>query len=158
MKNIQFTASLILNVVLFCLSLVLFLRLNTIQTTNTPLSSGKFSFPDVPATKGSPQFSNGSISPFDAQKGEVESVSIQIKHNKPITQVYVSVKGDSTTVQHQLQLSSGTKINGVWNGSWKTDDTYKNTYTLLFQAYMEDGTYNQLDMRFRSPSFLKLSK
>lgn len=161
MYKILFFVSLLINILLTCLSVFLVIKINSIPPITIPHSKFVFSPYIDPKIKikDYPQFGTGYIDPYDAQKGEMEVVSINVQFSKPISQVYVSIKGDTiTTKSHQLELVDGSKKDGTWQGSWKAEDTYKNTYVIQFQAYSEDKSQYKMEMQLRTPPLLPLIK
>ena len=112
--------------------------------TQTPppraIPHGLKSFTVGQSDKTVPQFSKGTIDPYDPANGATQTVTIAIKHTQPITNVTATLKTDhaiSTPVS--FALTSGSATDGVWTGSWKITDSYLYTYVLELKAESANG-------------------
>jgi|GEM_PF-1254680 len=85
--------------------------------------------------KAVPQFSKGTIDPYDPATNTIQTVTIAIKHTQPVIKVTAVLKTDHTISDpHAFTLTSGTPTDGVWTGSWKMTDSYLYTYVLELKA------------------------
>ena len=100
-----------------------------------PIPHGKIDFTVGQSDKTVPQFSKGSIDPYDPAKGATQTVTIAIKHTQPVTKVTATLKTDNVVSNPVLfTLISGTATDGQWQGSWQVTDTYLYTYKLILEA------------------------
>lgn len=105
--------------------------------TPTPrrIPHGKIGFTIGQADKTVPQFGKGSIDPYDPSKGGKQTISVEIKHSSPIKKVTAQIKTDSSVSEaYEFELISGTKMDGVWQGTWTVEDTYLYSYGLVLKA------------------------
>lgn len=100
-----------------------------------PIPSGSKGFTVGQADKTVPQFGKGIIDPYDPQKGQLQTVSISVKHSKPVSKVTAIIQTDHASSEPQVfKLVSGTDTDGVWQGSWPVNDTYLYVYGLILEA------------------------
>lgn len=100
-----------------------------------PIPHGKKVFSAGQSDKTVPQFSKGSIDPYDPANGATQTVIITVKHTQPVTKVTAILKTDHTiSTPVPFTLTSGTTTNGTWQGSWTVTDTYLYKYQLVLQA------------------------
>lgn len=106
-----------------------------------PIPHGAKSFTVGQADKTVPQFSKGSIDPYDPAQGATQTVTITAKHSQPITKVTAVLKTDNTaSPAYSFKLISGSATDGQWQGSWPVDDTYLYTYALILDAASASGS------------------
>lgn len=96
----------------------------------------EFTVSSKDATKG-PQFSTIVVDPYDPRVGASQTMSITVSDKVPVTTVTVTVATDTEKKTYPLKLSSGEGTNGVWEGTWKSEDTHETSYTATFTA--KDG-------------------
>ena len=81
------------------------------------------------------------LSTIDPGLGGKQTVKVTITHNSPITDVSVNLKTDNKIVNHSLKKISGTNFDGIWEGSWEVDDTYKSRWFLEFDLKSATTSY-----------------
>ena len=52
----------------------------------------------------------------------------------PVTEVSVELITDNETTSHSLVLTSGTNLDGTWEGTWTMEDSYDSTYQMAITA------------------------
>lgn len=115
-----------------------------------PIPHGKKGFTVSQSDKTVPQFSKGSVDPYDPIKDSAQIVTISVKHEKPITKVTAMLKTDNTVLGSvPLDLISGTNTNGEWQGSIQITDSYLYTYILVLQAESQEGVKSTVEIALR---------
>jgi len=100
-----------------------------------PIPHGAKGFTVGQSDKTVPQFSKGSIDPYDPAPGATQTVTINVKHSQPITKITAVLKTDNASSQpYSFKLVKGSDTNGEWQGSWQVEDTYLYTYALTLNA------------------------
>lgn len=108
-----------------------------------PLPSGKqeWGFSYGPAATG-PKPQTATVDPLTPDKGDTQTVSLEIKYTAPVTAVTATEFTDNGKNAHQLLLKSGTAQDGTWSGSWPVPDTYNYTYHIDFLIVSETGNWS----------------
>jgi hypothetical protein len=115
-----------------------------------PIPHGKMGFTVGQSDKTVPQFGKGSIDPYDPEKGSTQTVTITVKHKKPVTKVTATLKTDKNiSAPVPLALVDGTNTNGQWQGSWKVTDTYLYIYKLILKAESASGPEGSVEITLR---------
>jgi hypothetical protein len=78
----------------------------------------------------------------------LQTVTLKVTNAAPVTGVSVGVVTDNKTDLHALSRISGSDTNGVWEGSWRINDSYVQTYGLALNLTSTTGTYSNT-MYFR---------
>lgn len=117
------------------------------QITTSPTPTPRPSPPPAPIAQGKQIYnvSQGSgskgpgmrqlvVDPFDPKKGENQTMSVKVQNKKPVTIVSIILKTDTKATTYQLKLKEGKDTDGLWEGSWTTDDTHDYVYTAVVSA------------------------
>lgn len=116
-------------------------RAPLITPTPRSIPHGPKRFSVGQSDKKVPQFSNGTIDPYDPEMGGTQSITISLQHSQPISTVTLKLKTDHKISEaYPLTLSEGTPTNGVWKGTWQINDTYLYTYGIVLQAVSNTTT------------------
>jgi hypothetical protein len=99
-----------------------------------PIKQGEEIYNISQGKTNGPKITKAVINPHDPENGTTQTVSISTSHTKPITSVIVSVFSDNMITPHNLTLSSGTNQDGIWSGSWTTDDTHLHKWGFLIES------------------------
>lgn len=122
----------------------------TLESEPTPIPSPTRTPPKVWHGKGTftvstrqsgPQFSTGTLDPYDPPVGGRQTISLSLNDTKPITKVTVVVQTDNKkNGPMTLSRVSGSDTTGVWQTTWTFDDSYNLNYVMTFTAQSENGT------------------
>jgi hypothetical protein len=116
--------------------------------TPAPLPSGpqKYSVNSANVIKVSELY----ISALDTKIGDSQTMSLTIQDPKGAVN-YVSLKliTDKKSESHVLSLKSGTGSNGIWEGTWTTDDTHDYTYQAQITIKGQAGNTFSFEPSFR---------
>ena len=77
------------------------------------IPSGKKGFTVSQGDKTVPQLRQGFIDPYDPAKGGTQTVTIEVKHGQPVSEVTAILQTDNTTSQpYSFKLIDGTNTDG----------------------------------------------
>jgi hypothetical protein len=122
---------------------------NTIEApiptpTIRPIGQGRV--PITISTAQKPNFLSGIVDPFDPKKGERQTISVKVVDSEAdVTSVKIILQSDNKEKTHDLQLTSGTKRDGEWSGSWIVDDTIDYKYIISFLGEDAKGNKSRVD-------------
>lgn len=108
-----------------------------------PLPPGKqeWGFSYGPAAIG-PKPQDATVDPLTPNKGDTQTVSLDIKYTAPVTAVSATEYTDNGPNVHPLLLASGTSEDGTWSGNWAMPDTYAHTYHINFLVVSKTGNWS----------------
>lgn len=95
-----------------------------------------------------PKIYSLTIDPLTPDKGSSQKVSLSASYELDITNVEVTLLTDSMSQNLKLSLVSGSRQNGVWEGSWNVNDSYNYKYGIRFLLESNKDNYNDI-MWFR---------
>lgn len=103
------------------------------------------------STKNNPQMRLLQFNEFDPKIGKTQTITLEIKNTQSakIISVEAELITDNKSTKHNLNLISGTLINGKWSASWTTDDTHLYRYRLLLTAKDENNNISTANLGFR---------
>ena len=104
--------------------------------TPKPLATGKQIYSISGSKINAPKVAEVVIDPIDPSPGANQKVSAKVLSlsGEPITEVSVTMITDNKKTFYPLKLSSGTNLDGVWEGSWSLSDTYLYLYQAAVKA------------------------
>lgn len=102
------------------------------------------------STKTIPEIYQIIVDPLDVEylANQTVTASINDANGNPITEVLGSAITDNKTVDFTLSLISGTETDGVWQGSWKLEDSICENYQISITATSQSGT-SMVTLSFR---------
>lgn len=118
----------------------------TVKPTPTPypLPQGSQTYPfGYGSDIQGPKPSEVTINPYDPKKGEKQTFTVKIKHDKPITYAAIILETDNKVKTYPLTRTQGTDTEGsIWETTITTDDTHFYVYNvgLDFQSGTEKTT------------------
>ncbi|MCR4280070.1 MAG: hypothetical protein NUV82_01435 [Candidatus Komeilibacteria bacterium] len=84
------------------------------------------------------------INPLDPKKGTIQTVTLAINSESPVTKASIIVYSDSQEKNVNLKLISGDFLKGTYQGSWEVNDTYNNKYALRYILKAEKNTFDNV--------------
>ena len=108
-----------------------------------PLPSGKqsWAFSRGSEVKG-PKIDIATVDPLTPGKGDVQTVTITVKNDTPVTKAITTLFTDNQSLVLDLKLISGSSTDGTWAISWKISDTYNNIYHINFDLISSSGNWS----------------
>lgn len=95
-----------------------------------------------------PTMDRVSVEPIDPNVGDNQTMRVQVRHNKPVKSVMVTLASDTKKKTTALSLTSGTNTDGTWEGSWTIDGPIDYVYNATIEA--KDGKDTAtIDIMFR---------
>lgn len=88
-----------------------------------------------------PKIQTAEVSPLDPSGDETQTVTISVKDSSAVLGAVATVLTDKKQVPYPLKLVSGSPTDGVWQGSWKLNDTYNYVYSIDFRVTGESGVW-----------------
>lgn len=121
------------------------------KPTPHPLATGVQTYTISGSAKEAPKMTHVTIDPIDPAKGTNQTWKIEVidAGNGPVKEVTVTLFTDNGKKQHSLKLVEGTNTKGVWQGSWKIEDSYDYTYVAVLRAKNEAGKIHKVDLVLR---------
>lgn len=108
--------------------------------TPKPIPHGPIDFSVSQSDKTKPLIGKGLIDPYDPDPNGLQTVSISVKDEQPVTKVTAFLKTDNAISEPvSFKLISGSPTDGTWQGSWHISDTYLFTYNLVINATSSRG-------------------
>ena len=88
--------------------------------------------------------------PLDVAVGAAQIVTVKVRdiNNNAISLVTGSVQIDNGSDSFSLSLIAGTDLDGIWEGTWVSTDTFCTIYTTTITATSASGT-SKVDVSFR---------
>ena len=114
-----------------------------------PLATGKQTYMISGSLPGAAKIAEATIDPIDPATATLQKLTLQVLDTKGVTEVKATVWTDNKTTPHQLSLKSGTKTDGIWEGSWSLSDSYDYRYGIVLKAKNEDGLWTTNSLTFR---------
>lgn len=101
-----------------------------------PLATGKQIYQISGSKTGAPKIAEFIIDPIDPKPGANQKVSVKVLSldNQPVTEVAATMITDNKKATYPLKLTSGTNLDGVWEGSWSLSDSYLYLYQAAIKA------------------------
>ena len=89
------------------------------------------------------------IDPIDPKLKQIQTVTVTIKHDSPVTKALLHFHTDHKTVTKKMKLIDGTPTDGTWQVKHKYDDSYLRNYYLQFELIDEKGERFKSGLRYR---------
>lgn len=106
------------------------------RPTPRPLAHGRQTYAISGSKKGAPKATEAVIDPIDPSQNTSQSATVRVlaMDAGPVTKVSIDVITDNQTKNYPLKLTSGTNLDGVWNGTWTMEDSYDYKYQTAIKA------------------------
>lgn len=116
-----------------------------------PLATGKQTYMISGSAPGAPKITEATVDPIDPAKGKDQTWKLEVIDvgNGPVKEVTVTIFTDNGKNLHPLKLVEGTDTKGVWQGSWKIEDSYDYTYIAVLRAKNQAGKIHKVDLVLR---------
>jgi len=99
--------------------------------TPTKLFHGKDTYYISGGAPDDPHFQQVDVDPLDPEVGANQKFTVKISSKYPVTTAYLTVHTDTHSTKVPLNLISGTREEGIWEGSWTIAETYLYTYLIV---------------------------
>lgn len=100
----------------------------------------------------SPQFYKAIINPEKVSPGETQTMTVYVRDDKDdIESVKAEIETDTKTQTYELSLVKGDRKDGIWEKSWKVNDTSTKTYRTKFIAKNKIGEESQAILSWTDP-------
>ena len=100
----------------------------------------------------SPEFYKAIIDPEDVKLGEKQTMTVYVKDKKAeIIEVKAEIKTDTKIQIYNLSLISGSRKDGVWQGSWTVNDTHNKEYVTKFIAKNKFNEKSEVYLSWTDP-------
>ena len=101
-----------------------------------PLAGGRQHYTISGSKINAPKVAEVVIDPIDPAPGTNQKVSAKVLSlsGEPVTEVTATMITDNKKTAYPLKLTSGTNLDGVWEGSWNLSDTYLYLYQAAIKA------------------------
>ena len=106
--------------------------------TPIPIIKGEETYSITQGKTAGPMITKAVINPHDPEVGKTQKFTLYVNHTKPVTWVNIKLISDNKSQTYDLQMTSGTPLDGQWSGTWTIDDTHLHTYAFTIEA--GDGT------------------
>ncbi len=109
---------------------------------------------DITSGGASPKFKQAIVDPVDVQVGDTQKMSvwvIETAAGQYITEVTANVETDTGPRLYNLSLTTGSNIDGWWEGSWVVQDTHSRKYLTTFIAKNNVGETAQVTVTWSDP-------
>ena len=118
---------------------------------SAPLAHGKQLYRVSGSTQGAPRIVEASVDPIDPARGATQTWTLHIlePNGKSVKEVSVKVFTDKKQTIVDLNKSSGTDQDGIWEGSSVIDDSYDEQYQAWLDAKNDAGLSQSVVLTFR---------
>lgn len=129
---------------------------NPAVVKNITLVSGKQTY-SITTSHHSPNFTQAVIDPLVVAIGDTQTMSVSINDTYEIISVEARVETDAGIHTYPLSLTSGTTLNGTWQGSWVVHDTHMTTYRTTFYAIDSNNESGEVTLTWSDPCTIPTS-
>ena len=98
--------------------------------TPTKLFHGKDTYYISGGAPDDPHFTQVDIDPLDPDVDTSQAYTVKIISKYPVTTAFLTIKTDTHDSKMPLDLTSGTRQDGIWQATWTMPETYLYNYQI----------------------------
>jgi hypothetical protein len=109
------------------------------------------------AEPSSPVITSASVDPSKVSPGDVMLITAQVEDGYGIASVKAEMHHDKGSDVVDLELTTGTVLNGTWQGSWQVHDTTNKEYITTITAANIHGESSSTNVTWSDPTLTTFS-